>query len=100
MAGYPEKRQTGTDALMTPQPGLDSREFPKNMMTGQLGKEMKEIRIFLASLYELEPGQPWIGNLIRKLNEKYEEKVNHLKLVKWEDLDVFCNPASCTWVTF
>lgn len=52
---------------------------------------MKEIRIFLASSYELEPDRARIGNLIRELNEKYEEKFIHLKLVKWEDLDAFYN---------
>ena len=52
---------------------------------------MKEIRIFLASAYELEPDRARIGNLIRRLNDEYEKRFIHLRLVKWEDLDSFYN---------
>ena len=52
---------------------------------------MKEIRIFLASAYELEPDRARIGNLIRRLNDEYEKLFIHLRLVKWEDLDSFYN---------
>ena len=52
---------------------------------------MKEIRIFLASSYELEPDRARIGNLIRRLNDEYEKQFIHLHLVKWEDLDSFYN---------
>ena len=50
---------------------------------------MKEIRIFLASSYELEPDRARVGNLIRQLNDEYEKRFLHLRLVKWEDLDSF-----------
>lgn len=52
---------------------------------------MKEIRIFLASSYELEPDRARIGDLIRRLNDEYEKRFIHLHLVKWEDLDSFYN---------
>lgn len=56
------------------------------------GLKMKEIRIFLASSYELEPDRARIGNLIRQLNDECYERQNiHLRLVKWEDLDSFYN---------
>ena len=52
---------------------------------------MKEIRIFLASAFELEPDRARIGDLIRRLNDQYEKQFIHLRLVKWEDLDSFYN---------
>ena len=55
---------------------------------------MKEVRIFLASSYELEPDRARVGNLIRELNDTcYEERGIHFRLVKWEDLDCFYNPV-------
>ena len=51
---------------------------------------MKEIKIFLASSFELEPDRARIGDLLRKLNDEvYEKRGIHLHLVKWEDLDSF-----------
>lgn len=53
---------------------------------------MREVRIFLASSYELEPDRARIGNLIREMNDTYYEAHGiHLHLVKWEDLDSFYN---------
>ena len=55
---------------------------------------MKEIKIFLASSYELEPDRARIGNLIRQLNDEcYEGHGIHLHLIKWEDLNSFYNPG-------
>ena len=54
---------------------------------------MKEIRVFLASSFELEPDRARIGNLLRELNDEvYEGQDIHLHLVKWEDLDSFYSP--------
>ena len=50
---------------------------------------MKEIRIFLASSYELEPDRIRFGDLIRGLNDEYESQGIHLRLIKWEDLPGF-----------
>ena len=55
---------------------------------------MKEIRIFLASSYELEPDRARIGDLIRRLNDKYEARHIYLKLEKWEDVESFYNGNS------
>ena len=55
---------------------------------------MKEIKLFLASSYELEPDRARIGNLIRRLNDSYEKRFIHLRLIKWEDVDSFYNQVS------
>lgn len=55
---------------------------------------MREIKIFLASSYELEADRVRIGNLIRELNELYLPRAIHLRLAKWEDMDAFYNRRS------
>ena len=50
---------------------------------------MKEIKIFLASSYELESDRVRFGDMIYRLNAGTESRGFHLTLVKWEDLPGF-----------
>ena len=55
---------------------------------------MKEIKLFLATSNELEHDRMRIGDLIRRLNDSYEKRFIHLRLIEWEDVDSFYNHIS------
>lgn len=52
---------------------------------------MKTIKIFLASSSELSEERDKMSMLIESLNERFEPRGIHLKLVKWENLDSSMN---------
>lgn len=49
---------------------------------------MKTIKIFLASSEELADDRKEFGNLIRRLDDIYQRRGIHIKLIMWEDLDM------------
>ena len=53
---------------------------------------MKEIKIFLASSYELESDRVRFGDMIYRWNSAWERKGYHLTLTKWEDFPGFYEP--------
>lgn len=52
---------------------------------------MKRIKIFLASSEELADDRKAFGNLVRKLDDIYEERGIRIKLFEWEDYDAAYN---------
>lgn len=48
---------------------------------------MKTIKVFLASSEELQDEREKFGNLIRRLDDRYQNRGIHIKLLMWEDLD-------------
>lgn len=53
---------------------------------------MKEVKIFLASSYELEADRIRFGDMIYRMNSELELSGFHLTLIKWEDLPGFYTP--------
>ncbi len=54
-------------------------------------KEMKEIKVFLASSEELKYDRLAFSDLIRKLDNIYEKRGIRIKLFQWEDFDAAYN---------
>lgn len=50
----------------------------------------KTIKVFLASSEELMDERDKFGNLIRRLDDRYQKRGIQIKLLRWEDMDPAC----------